>query len=425
MVIQNSKGKIFYGMHFYAGLAQYQENGQDPYRVFLNEDTIRSMDPSFAGRPLFVEHVDEVDPDLNQLRKEADGWVVESFYNSADGKHWVKFIVVTDKAERAIRSGMRLSNAYIPKSFRDGGMWNGIPYQKEITAGEYEHLAIVENPRYEESVILTPDEFKQYNEQKVQELKKLSNSQEKGNKMAFSFFKKTKVENPFDADLQVFLPKSGKTVSIASLINEADKKKDPVASMEKKDEGDDSSRSHSMADTDHMVKMHDGSYMKIKDMMSKHKDMMDELEDLKKPKKDSEEKELDLKVEESGVDSEGDAHNDDDEMEDCNNDDEEKVAKEEHNEEMSDDLEHPEDAVHDDEDEDKGAKKKALQLAEHEDKEIEEAKAKNKKKNEGKLKAARLKNAHLKANSIDPAPQMISLSVDRVARGKQLFGSSN
>ena len=157
---ENSKGTIFYGMHFCPGVAEYSEPGKETYRIFLNEDTIRSMNPSFAGKPVFVDHVDEVDPNVDKLRSEADGWVIESFYNPADGKTWAKFIVVSDRGFRAIKNGFRLSNAYIPTSYGEAGMWNGVEYQKEILAGEYEHLAIVQNPRYEESVILTPENLK-------------------------------------------------------------------------------------------------------------------------------------------------------------------------------------------------------------------------------------------------------------------------
>ena len=303
-MIKNAQGKIYYGLHFYPGVAQYQEENQEPYRVFLNEETLRSMDPTFAGKPIFVEHVDEVDPDLDQLRSEADGWVIESFFNAADGKHWVKFIVVSELGERAIRNGMRLSNAYIPnpQTFKPGGLWNGVPYEKEITDAQYEHLAIVKNPRYEESIILTPEEFKKYNEEKVMELKKLSNSK-KGEplKMKLNFFKRSKIEQAIDPETCVILPQSGKSISIAKLVNDADErmkkdgyesKEDPA--MDKKADSEDdksgeSAKHHTMADMNHMVKMHDGSYMKIKDMMNKHQAMCDELEDLKGTKKDSKE----------------------------------------------------------------------------------------------------------------------------------------
>src|SRR5690606_38544515 len=118
----------------YPGVAEYKEPGKDPFRIFLNEDTIRAMGPTFAGRPVFVLHADEVAEDVDELKQEADGWVVDSFYNEADGKHWVKFLVCSKKAEEAIAKGYRLSNAYIPKSFGKGGEWNGVSYNKEVLA---------------------------------------------------------------------------------------------------------------------------------------------------------------------------------------------------------------------------------------------------------------------------------------------------
>lgn len=420
-MIQNSHGKIWYGMHFYPGLAQYQDSEEaEPYRVYLNEDTLRKMDPTFAARPIFVEHVDEVDPNLDRLRSEADGWVIESFYNSSDGKHWVKFITVSDEAEKAIRNGFRLSNAYVPKNFGPSGIWNGISYQKEITDGEYEHLAIVKNPRYEESVIMTPEEFKKYNEDNLSNLKKIANSK-KGGKM-LSFFKKSKVE--IDNNMCVVLPKSKKEVSITKLINDADE-------MEKKKDSSESAKAHVMASGDHMVKMKDGSYMQVSDLADKFHSMKDEMD---KVKKDSKEKELDLKTEETPVDAEGDLHNLDEahpeeavhDEDEAMMDDEDKHEAEVHAVEHKEELKDAEDP-----EEDKEAKKKALQLAEHEEKEIEEAKMsskKNIKKNDyeskalAKMKAERLKNAHLRVFQNEES-RVVELSYDRVLRGKQRYGS--
>lgn len=367
-------------MHFYPGVAEYQEPGKDPYRVYLNEDTIRSMDPTFAGRPIFVEHVDEVDSDIDELRKEADGWVIESFYNSADGKHWVKFIVVSERGERGIRNGMRLSNAYVPRSEKNGGLWNGVQYAKEITSGEYEHLAIVKNPRYEESVIMTPDEFKQHNEDKIVELKRLSNSKDerKSNKMAFKIFKKSKVENAIDPDLSIVLPKSARELTITQLVNEMDE-------MEEKKKANNVEADHS-----HMVKMHDGSMCNVGELLEKHKALHDELESMKG--KNENEEESDLKTESVDVDSESDT-----EME------------------------------NDDSGDDKSAKKKALELAEHEEKEIVEAKKKNdivlaQKKAAAKKKADAVRNAHIN-NSLEET-QVIEFSADQVERGKARYGSN-
>lgn len=382
----NSRGTVYYGMHFYPGVAEYRETGKDPYRVFLNEDTLRKMDPTFAGRPIYVNHVDEVEDDVDEIRKDENlaGWVLESFYNAADGKHWVKFLVVNKRAEEAIARGFRLSNAYVPTQFSHGGLWNGVDYDKEITNGEFEHLAIVNNPRYEESFILTPEQFKEYNSKKQIELERLANSSKKKEKtkMPFQFFKREKATNSADLEsLSVLLPKSKREVTLEKLINEADEK-----AVDK---------NSGMADPDHKVKLHDGSYCNVAELVSKHKALHDEIEGMKKKKEDeSDESEGDDSMDndeeiEEGVDEVGDRGGDE--------------------------------SLDNDEDEDKKAKKKALELAEHEEKEIEAAKKKNEieKKRLAKEKADRLRNAAQRAQ--EEEPEVLMFSSDRVELGKKLF----
>lgn len=370
-MVTNSKGSVWFGMHFYSGLAEYQEPSGEAYRVYLNEDTIRSMDPSFRGRPIFVDHVDGVEADLDDLKTTADGWVLRSFYNEADGKHWVEFIIVSERGEAAIRNGMRLSNAYLPTSFKSGGVWNGISYQKEITGGEYEHLAIVQTPRYDESVILTPEEFKQYNQSQIQDLKRMSNSRNKENKM--NWFKKSKVENSIDLEsMSVTLPKSGKEKTLVQLVNEADKKEMDMNS--------------GLADMSHKVKMKDGSYCNVSELLEKHNKMCDEMESMKKDNASEE----DLDTKKKDVEVEGDEakkdNADDDEM--------------------------------DNEDE--------------MDKKLEETKKTNaliEKKAQAKVKADALKNAREewareeRAKLSNQTEQTIMLPQDKVALGNKMFGS--
>jgi hypothetical protein len=395
-LIQNQKGRIYYGLHFYSGVAEYEEAGKAPYRVFLNENTLRQMDPSFAGRPVFVLHVDDVEQNIDVLRAEADGWVVESFYNEADGKHWVKFIAVSEKAERAIKQGMRLSNSYFPKQLGQGGVWNGVSYDKEITAGEYEHLALVPNPRYDESVVMTPEQFKDYNENHRLELKKLANNNDKRKEttMGFKLFERKKVENAIDIEkMSVVLPKSGVEVTLAKLINDADEAegKDVMAKGEH----------HTMVGDKKMsvgslVKKYNKVCSDLEELKSKHandddakKNDDDDDDEEKKKKNDEAELETEVETKKKKVEVEGDKHNDDDD------DDEEKKKKNKEDEE---------------------AKTKALELAEHEEKEIAEAKKKN-----AKEKADRLRNAQ--NNALKTAPR-VELSEDRLARGKSRYGSN-
>ena len=361
MKLENTQGEIYYGLHFYPGVAEYAEPGKQPFRVFLNEQTLRKMDPSFAGKPIFVEHVDEVAPKIDELRKEADGWVIESFFNQSDGKHWVKFIVCSERGLKAVKSGMKLSNAYIPKAYDIGGLWNGVEYAKEITSGEYEHLAIVSNPRYEESVIMSPEEFKAYNAAQEIELKRLANSKSEGeNKMNLKFFKKAKVENALDIEATVVeLPKSKKEMTIAELVSEMDK----VQNM------------NGYCNMEHMVKVGNDE-MSVGDLVKKHMDAMAKMEEMSK-------------------------------------------AHEKEGEEMANDEEEASTVAEGEKDVgDRGGDKS---LDNKEDEEKEEVKEEVEKKKNAIEKANKLKNAgpHL-ANKIE-AP-VIETSADRVARGKTLFG---
>ncbi len=364
---QEGRGTIFYGMHFYSGLAEYPGKDGKSYKVFLDEDALRKMDVTFQGCPVFVHHVDQINPDVNELRKDAEGWVVESFYNKADGKHWAKFVVVTDQALAAIKSGMKLSNCYEPTETKPGGRWNGIEYEKHITNGIYEHLAIVPNPRYNESVIMSPDEFKAYNEAKELELRRLANSDNKnGEKTMFNWLKKTKVENDAGKELEamsVVLPKSKKEVEIVKLINEADEAEVKLLAKEP-----------IVADHGHLISVC-GETMSVGELITKYELMMQD---------DSEE----------GGEGE--------EKESVDPEKKKAMAKKE-----------PEDK--EDEKHEKSKEKE-------EGKKEPEEKKDNKKKNDfTNSKAIALKNANEKNSA--PAP-VLMLTQDQLKRGQEMFGSA-
>lgn len=356
----NAKGTVWYGLHFYPGVAEYRPAGKEPFRVFLNEDTIRSMDPTFAGCPVFVLHVDEVEKNIDRLRQEADGWVIESFFNKADGKHWVKFVIVSEHGHRSIKRGMRLSNAYQAKTFAPGGVWNGLDYDREVKGGDYDHLALVPDPRYDESLIMTPDEFKAYNEEKLAELQRLENSKTKETavKGKFSFFKRAKIENAADLEeMMVVLPKSKYEASVAQILNEMDEHKEK--------------RNDAMAEGAHHVMVGEHK-MTVNDLVEKYNAMCNELADLKKQHGE-------------GGDEAG------------------------------------EDAEHQNEDDE--AKKRAEAEEREKTKNAKEAEDKRKKdeeKTKAKERADRLRNA--RERDAEPAPR-IEVMEDQLERGKARYGS--
>lgn len=165
----------YYARHIKEGLVHYLENGEDKLYLVTNE-ALKRMNSSFEGKPIYVRHVETVD--LGNLKENADGYVVKSFYNEFDGAWWVEMLVVSDEGHEAVEKGWAVSNCYLPTELGAGGVYHDIDYQKEVKNGKYEHLAIVNNPRYEESVVMTPEEFKNFNDTKQQELQQLKNSKE-------------------------------------------------------------------------------------------------------------------------------------------------------------------------------------------------------------------------------------------------------
>lgn len=278
----------WYGKHISPGVAEYRPDGEPAYRILLNEQVIRDMDNTFDGKPVYVQHVDDVN--LANLQTKADGYVVKSFFNAADSSHWVEFLVVSDAGREAVKKGFKLSNAYKPMSFAGGGVSKGVDYQKELMSAEYEHLALVQTPRYEDSVILSPEAFKKYNEDKLSDLKRISNSI-KEKKSMFDLFKRTKIENADLSEAVVKLPLSGKEMTIEQLINAVDKaeagehksdgekpkmseEKNPKEEEKQGDKPEAKDSAPQMANEDHHVAMGEGT-MSVKDLKARHDKMQD------------------------------------------------------------------------------------------------------------------------------------------------------
>lgn len=212
--------KRYYGRHFSPGVVNYPENKQ---MLYVSPEVAKSMDETFQCRPLFVQHI-ESQVDLDTVQEEADGWVVRSFYEPLDGTHWTEFMAITDDAHEKIKDGWTLSNSYIVDETGPGGTWHNVPYDASIEKASYDHLSLVDNPRYEESIILTPEEFKAYQDDLKSKIESVKNS--KGVKSMTKFFNKkpvTKLDNEKEIEaLSVKLPKSGVERTISQLINEAD-----------------------------------------------------------------------------------------------------------------------------------------------------------------------------------------------------------
>ena len=259
-VLKNQSGlkpQVFYCRHMEVGVAGYEEE-----TILVGLDAIKKMMPTFNGCPIYVYHVDNID--YENIRHEADGYVTDCFYNEKDGWIWAKFIAVTPEAARAIADGWSVSNAYIPKEWGAGGTWHNVDYNREITDGEFTHLAIVPNPRYEDAKIFTPEQYKTYQEELTNQLKQLHNSKN-GEKKMFKLFKDTREEvTSIDEDTMVEL-EDGVSVKFSEMKNavlknaEDEKEKENEAEEEK-------------MNMDSVVEVGDEK-MPLKELVNKYKNM--------------------------------------------------------------------------------------------------------------------------------------------------------
>ena len=211
MKISNENPKRYFAKHMVQGVAGYQD-----FNLYASNEAILKMEKSFEGKPLVVDHQDI---DHDNLKNQMDGIVVRSFYNTWDGWHWAEIMAITDAAVDAIENkGWQVSNCYTPKVLNNEGTYLNIAYDQVLESGEYDHLALVENPRYEDSVVLTPAEFKTYNEQK--EAQFISNSKQKKSKgkRMFEFFKKVKVENDLNPEELIVKLENGKEITVSEAV---------------------------------------------------------------------------------------------------------------------------------------------------------------------------------------------------------------
>lgn len=204
-----SNPTVLYAKHMEPGLCAYEDE-----MILVDADAMKTMAPTFAGKPVFVYHQDV---DLANLQEQADGYVADCYYNELDGWLWSKIIVVSDKAQDAVANGWSVSNAYVPTEWADDGVHHNVDYNRKIVNANFTHLAIVPDPRYENAKIFTPDGYKGYCNEKRVQIEELRNSKER--KPMLKFWKNEKKEvaaADVDGDTLVEL-RNGKTITMKEL----------------------------------------------------------------------------------------------------------------------------------------------------------------------------------------------------------------
>lgn len=186
--------KVFYCRHMQPGTALYADEGMWLVDIHGMKNLIGSV-----GKKALPVYIGHQDVDLKNIKEQAVGYVTDSFYNKNDGWAWFKFVVIDDAGHAAVKRGWSVSDAYICTEKGNGGTKNNVPFKGEILNGEFTHLAIVPDPRYEGAKIYTPDEFKDYQDALEKQLLTMHNS--KGTKPMFKFFNKVETDKPTDDSL--------------------------------------------------------------------------------------------------------------------------------------------------------------------------------------------------------------------------------
>lgn len=206
--------KTYYFKHMEKGIAHYPAKD---ITVLINDDALIKMQNTLNNKPIYIEHKDAKEDRVENLERNMHGVVAESFYNKLDGWFWSKVVIFTDKANDLIRKGWLISNSYKATELtQNGGIYHNIPYDLEIKNGIYDHIALVESPRYEGVMILTPEEYKKYNQELEIKLQNSNPNSIKRSKNMFNLFKKAKVEAT-DKVSEIFVEDEGKLIPMNEL----------------------------------------------------------------------------------------------------------------------------------------------------------------------------------------------------------------
>lgn len=142
------KGRQFKARFLTPGLVKYD------YGVcLLTKENADKFIQGFVGCPVIIGHQDVTDENIKEIGR---GNIFSVWFEEKDGEFWCDGIVAGDDAIELINRGYSVSCQYQITEYMDnvdGNLHNGNPYDKLILNGRPEHLAIVDNPRYESAII--------------------------------------------------------------------------------------------------------------------------------------------------------------------------------------------------------------------------------------------------------------------------------
>jgi len=146
------KPKRYRTLHITPGVVDYTD-GDQRETVLVKKQALDKMNPSFLGKPVFNFIHKVIEPEVafnftgEESEKHAVGVISDVGYDVESGYFFADMMIWDEETQDNISKGYGVSNAYIPEA-GPGGTYNNVPYDEEVTGGEYHHMAIVKEPRY-------------------------------------------------------------------------------------------------------------------------------------------------------------------------------------------------------------------------------------------------------------------------------------
>ena len=142
------KGRQFKCRFLVPGLVKY-----DFGVCLLTKENADRFIQGFVGCPVIINH-----QELNSknAKEKSVGNIFSVWFDDKDGYYWCNGIITDKHAIELIDKGYSVSCQYTITDYSDnttGALHNGNSYDKLIEDGKPEHLAIVNNPRYEGAII--------------------------------------------------------------------------------------------------------------------------------------------------------------------------------------------------------------------------------------------------------------------------------
>lgn len=144
----NGKGRKFVSRFIEAGLAHYEQFGD----VLITKETLDKFIQTMVGCPVIIKHKDITDKNAD---KERVGVVSKVWFDDKDGWFYCEGVIWDKQAIDLVKNqGWSVSCTYDFESDFKKGTYHGKEYNMEFTNGEFLHLALVPNPRYERATIV-------------------------------------------------------------------------------------------------------------------------------------------------------------------------------------------------------------------------------------------------------------------------------